>query len=134
MDSEQKLREGDHLNKMVRSQDKTARNFVIVLQLIGRWMNSDPVGSTELLTSIVKRLLSSADVLSFQSVTTQVQRLQDQANSMKILFRFIVGKLPPELSNKILGEITEVLVARAFDHGSGGVYQFTFSHSTSLIS
>ena len=128
VDSEQKARKKIRLYKLVHSKDYTARHFVLALQMISRWMNSDPMGSMELITSIVKRILSSADMPSFQSVTKQVQWLQDQANSMKILFRFIIGKLKsnPEMADQILREIAEVLISHAFDQNSGEVLSVHF--------
>ena len=105
---------------------KSTKKFAVMLQMISFLINKDPTGFAEYMISATERKYSSGDTATFQAISPQVQWLQDQANSMKILFRFILGKLPPDLANQILGEIAEMLVEYAFDLGSGEVLSIYF--------
>ena len=125
-DREQKRKLRDRVHKIVHRNNNEARKFALVLQMVARWMNNDPTGSVQLLTMVVQKLASAGDTVAFQSVATSEQWLQDQANSMKILFRFIMGKLPTDLASQVLTEITEILVEHAFDSDSGGVMSIHF--------
>ena len=125
-DREQKNKLRERVHKIVHTNNTEARKFALVLQMVARWMNNDPRGSVELLTMVVQKLVSAGDTVAFQSVATSEQWLQDEANSMKILFRFIMGKLPTDLATQILVEITEMLVEHAFDSDSGGVMSIHF--------
>ena len=125
-DKEQKRKLRERVDKIVHTNNNEARKFALVLQMVARWMNKDPRGSLELLTAVVQKLVSAGDTVAFQSVATSEQWLQDEANNMKILFRFIMGKLSEDLAAQILVEITEMLVEQAFDSDSGGVMSIHF--------
>ena len=79
-----------------------------------------------MMLSQAERSLSSGETVSIQSVIPQIQWLQDQTNSMKMLFRFIVGKLEGDLISQILGEIAELLVEHAVDSDSGEALPIIF--------
>ena len=99
---------------------------IAVLNMVNAGVNLDPTAFGEMMLSHAERTLASGEIASFQSVIPQIQWLQDQANSMKILFRFIVGKLDGDLVNQILGEIAELLVDRALDSDSGEALPIIF--------
>ena len=125
-DREQKGKLRERVYKIVHTNNNEARKFALVLQMIARWMDNDPRGSVELLTVVVQKLVSAGDTVAFQSVATSEQWLQDEANNMKILFRFIMGRLSKDLATQVLVEITEILVEHAFDSDSGGVMSVHF--------
>ena len=108
------------------NNDKVTRFHTVLLPRINALVNQDPTGFGEFMISQAERSLSSGETVSFQSVIPQIQRLQDQANSMKILFKFIVGKLEGDLVNQILGEIAELLVEHAVDSDSGEALSILF--------
>ena len=91
-------------------------------------MDKNPDEAIEVLSSILLTSISSKVVVSSKAVTKQVQWLQDQANSTKILFRFILGKLTQhrQLAEQILKEIAELLLEYAFDNSSGEVLSIHF--------
>ena len=102
------------------------RKYTAILNIFNDWVNRDPTRFGEIMLSHAERSLSSGETASFQSVIPQIQWLQDQANSMKILFRFIVGKLKGGLVHQILGEIAELLVEHAVDSDSGEALPIIF--------
>ena len=126
-DTEQKEKMQQRTRNLIYS-NTDAKNLALILSLMTIWMKNDPEGAIEVLTSTIQSLLSSAAMISSKSVTQQVQWLQDQANSMKVLFRFIIGKLKsnPEMADQILGEIAEMLVEHAFHPKSGEVMSIHF--------
>ena len=100
--------------------------YTAILNKFSALVNQDPTTFGQKMLSHAERSLSSGETASFQSVIPQIQWLQDQANSMKILFRFIVGKLEGDLVSQILGEIAELLVEHAVDSDSGEALPIIF--------
>ena len=100
--------------------------YTAILNKFSVLVNQDPTTFGQKMLSHAERSLSSGETASFQSVIPQIQWLQDQANSMKIMFRFIVGKLEGDLVSQILGEIAELLVEHAVDSDSGEALPIIF--------
>ena len=91
-------------------------------------VNLDPTGFGEMMLSHAERTIASGEIASFQSVIPQIQWLQDQANSMKILFRFIMWENWMETwSFKFLERSAELLLEHAIDSDSGEVLVRLFS-------
>ena len=136
-DKEQKRKVRDRVYKMVYTNNNEARNFAVVLLMVTYWVNKNPTGSMEVVTMVTQKLMSAGDTVAFQSVATNEQWLQDQANSNKVLLRFIMGTLTEhDLASQILAEISEMLVQHAFDSDSGGVMSVLFmkQYITDLMS
>ena len=128
------LADGEQKKKMIQSAMRVynssfdAHKFTLILWLMVNWMDTDPDEAMEVLLSTMSSIISSTVMVSSKSVTKQVQWLQDQANSTKILFRFILGKLTRhrQLAEDILKEIAELLLDHAFDSCSGEVMSIHF--------
>ncbi len=120
-DLEQKKKTREWFARGNMDTEVTMKNYGVMMVMVCSWMNRNPAGALDLLTGVFQKLLSSGDLITFQAVTENYQWLQEQTNSMKILLRFLMGKLQPhpDLARQILREIAEMLVAHAFHPGSG---------------
>ena len=114
--------------KRVCNSSIHASKYALILWLMINWMEKKPDEAIEVLSSTLLTSMSSTVMISSKAVTRQVQWLQDQANSAKILFRFILGKLTRhrQLAEEILKEIAELLLEHAFDSSSGEVLPIHF--------
>ena len=128
-DSEQKKKMIQRA-KRVYNSPFDARRFALILRLMANWMDIYPDEAMEVLSNTLLNVISSAVMVLSKAVTKQVQWLQDQANSTKILFGFILGKLTMhrDLAEEILKEIAELLLDHAFDSSSGEVLSIHFIH------
>ena len=126
-DREQKKKLTERLNKTLHSSF-VAGKFALELLLMGNWIDKSPDEAIEVMSSTFQSFFSSKAMVSSKVVAKHVQWLQDQVNSTKILFRFILGKLTryPQLADKILKEIAELLLDHAFDSSSGEVLSIHF--------
>ena len=126
-DPAQKKKMTERVNKLYRSRFEASK-FAMLLRLMVNWMDKNPDEAIEILSSTLLSFISSSIMLSSKTVTKQVQWLQDQANSTKILFRFILGKLTRhrQLAEEILKEIAELLLEHALDNRSEEVLSIHF--------
>ena len=126
-DSEQKKKMIKRAKRLYNS-DFEADKFTICLWLMVNWMDKNPDEAIEVLSSTILGMFSSAIALPSKTIKKRVQWLQDQANSTKILFRFILGKLTKhrKLAEEIIMEIAELLVGHAFDSSSGEALSIHF--------
>ena len=117
-DSEEKKKMKERAIRFFHSRFD-AEKCTSILRLIVNWMDIYPDEAMEVLS----RTLLNVVVLS-----KALKWLQDQANSTKILFRFILGKLRGhyQLAEEILKEIVELLLDHAFDSRSGAVLPIRF--------
>ena len=128
------LADQEHRTKMIQRSKRVhqsnfhAGKYAIILFMLLNWMDKNPDEAIEILSSTLLTSISSNVMISSRAVTKQVQWLQDQANSTKILFRFILGKLTMhrQLAEEILKEIAELLLEHAFDSSSGEVLTIHF--------
>ena len=126
-DSEQKKKMIERAERLYNSRFDASK-LALILWLMVNWMDKNPDEAIEVISSTVSSLFSTTVMVSSKAVTKQVQWLQDQANSTKILFRFILGKLTRhrQLAGEILKEIAELLLQHAFDSSSGEVLSIHF--------
>ena len=126
-DSEQKKKMIERAERLYDSRFDASK-LALILWLMVNWMEKNPDEAIEVISSTVLSLFSTTVMVSSKAVTKQVQWLQDQANSTKILFRFILGKLTQhrQLAEQILKEIAELLLDHAFDSSSGEVLSIHF--------
>ena len=130
------LADPEQKKKMIESAKRVyeshfdASKFALEMWLMVNWMDKNPDEAIEVLFSTLQSTIYSTVMVSSKAVTKQVQWLQDQANSTKILFRFILGNLTrhKQLAEEILKEITELLLEHAFDSTSGEVLSIHFIH------
>ena len=131
----------DFLSKLNREQkQKYAEMIIDFLAKDGtnwtyRWGVSDitkrldknPKKFTETMIAITQQIVSSGEQFTLQSVNPELLRLQHQANSMKSLFRFIMGKLRgSDMAVNVLEEIGQLLVTNAVDNNSGHALSVSF--------
>ena len=128
-DSDQRKKMIERSKRLYRSHCQASK-YTLTLFLLSNWMDKNPDEAIEVLSSTLLTSISSTVMVSSKTVTKQVQWLQDQANSTKILFRFILGKLTRhrQLAEQILKEIAELLIEHAFDSSSGEVLSIHFIH------
>ena len=126
-DSEQKKKMKERANRVYNSRFD-AWKFASILWLMVNWMEINPEEAMEVLSSTLLNIISSSVMVLSTAVTKQVQWLQDQANSTKTLFRFILGKLTRhrKFAEEILREIADLLLENAFDSSSGEVLSIHF--------
>ena len=93
------------------------------LQTVTNWIQKDPDMAKEKLKEMAAVFTSNGN-LPTQSVSQDFTHLWDHLGSYKTLFRFIIGKLSPELMQEILLEIAALAVQHSFDEGTGGVLPF----------
>ena len=126
-DREQKKKMIQRAKRLYNSHFEASK-FTICLWLMSNWIDKNPDEAIEVLSSTVLGMFSSAIMLPSKTIKKRVQWLQDQANSTKILFRFILGKLTKhrQLAEEILMEIAELLVGHAFDSSCGEALSFHF--------
>ena len=67
--------------------------------------------------------------LPSQSVSQDFTELWDHIAAYSTLFRFVIGKLPPDLLQGILLEIVMLAVQHSFDESHGGVLPFSLLQS-----
>ena len=110
--------------KRVYDSRLDANKLALILRLMVNWMDKKPDEAWEVMSSTCQNTV----MIPLKAITKQVQWLQDQANSMKILFRFILGKLTRhrELAEEILKEIAELQLEHAFDSSSREVLSIHF--------
>ena len=126
-DKEQKAKMIERAKRLYDSRFEASK-FAMLLWLMVNWMDKNPDEAIEVLSSTLLSMFSSSIMLSSKTVTKQIQWLQDQANSTKILFRFILGKLTRhrQLAEEILREIAELLLEHALDNLSDEVLSIHF--------
>ena len=126
-DSEQKKKMIERAKRLYDSRFEAGK-LAMLSWLMVNWMDKNPDEAIEVISSTVLSMFSSSIMFSSKNVTKQVQWLQDQANSTKILFRFILGKLTRhrEFAEEILKEIAELLLEHALDNSSKEVLSIHF--------
>ena len=126
-DSEQKKKMKERARRVYNCPFR-ARRFALILPLMVHWMDKNPDEAMEILSDTLLNQISSAVMVSSKAATQQVQWLQDQAYSTKILFGFILGKLTRhrQSAEEILWDVAELLLDNAFDRCSGEVLSIHF--------
>ena len=105
-----------------------AQKLATILSLMTTCMQNDQDGAIEVLATTVQSFFSSTTMVSPREATKSAKWLQDQVNSMKILLRFILGKLRAHRTpaEQILKEVAGLLLDHAYDRSSGEVMSFHF--------
>ena len=130
----------EFLSKLNREQKQKYTEMIINFlagdgtSVTYRWVVSDirtrlkkPRRFTQTMMAITQQIVSSGEEFTVQSVNKELLWLQHQANSMKSLFRFIMGKLSgSDMAADVLDEIAELLVTNAVDQDNGQVLSVSF--------
>ena len=126
-DSEQKKKMTQRARNLLDSRFD-AKKLALILSLMTSCMKSDQDGALEVILTTVQSLFSSTTTMSPQEATKRAKWLQDQADSMKILFRFILGKLRTHRTEaeQILADVATLLLDHAYDPHGGEVLSFHF--------
>ena len=126
-DSEQKKKMTQRARNLLDSRFD-AKKLALILSLMTACMKTDQDGALEVILTTVQSLFSSTTTMSPQEATKWAKWLQDQADSMKILFRFILGKLRAHrtAAEQILADVATLLLDHAYDRHSGEVLSFHF--------
>ena len=103
--------------------DAVISTWFLGLQTVTNWIQKDPDMAKEKLKEMAAVFTSNGN-LPTQSVSQDFTHLWDHLGSYKTLFRFIIGKLSPELLQEILLEIALLAVRYSFDESTGGVLPF----------
>ena len=128
----------DFLSKLNREQkhrytemivdflDSDGTEFTYVSDIRER-MNKSPKQFTETMMAITQQIVSSGEQFNLQSVNKELLWFQHQSNSMKGLFRFIMGKLRgSNMARDVLKEIGELLVTNSVDNNNGQALSVSF--------
>ena len=126
-DTEQKKKMTHRARNLLESSFD-AKKLALILSLMTTCMKTDQDGALEVILTTVQSLFSSTTTMSPQEATKWAKWLQDQADSMKILLRFILGKLRANrtAAEEILADVATLLLDHAYDHHSGEVLSFHF--------
>ena len=104
--------------------------LAMILSLMTACMEKDEEGAIEVLWTTVQSLFMPTTTMFPQEAKRWNQWLQDQANSRKTLFRFILGNLRKREhrteAEEVLKDVAELLLDHAFDRQSSEVLSFHF--------
>ena len=104
--------------------DKTDLTYVSDIR---KRVDKNPKQFTETMMAITQKIVSSGEGLTVQSVNKELLWFQHQVNSMKGLFRFIMGNLRgSDMARDVLKEIGELLVTNAVDNNNGQALSVSF--------
>ena len=123
LDRKLKEKYKDMINDLIDSDE----TYFAYVSDIRKRMNKNPQIFTETMMAITQQIVSSGEELTLQSVNKELLWLRHQANSMKGLFRFIMGKLRGSgVDSDVLKEIGELLVTNAIDNNNGQALSVSF--------
>ena len=129
-DSEQKKKLKQRASNLLNN-NFDAKKLAMILSLMTTLktacMKTDQDGAIEVLSTNVESMLSTT-MVSPQEATKSAKWLQDQANSMKILLRFILGKLRAHqtAAEQVLKDVARLLLDHAYHRSSGEVMSLHF--------
>ena len=110
------------------ARDGTNYTYRTAVSDIQTRVGKNPQKFTETMMAITQQIVSSGEQFNLQSVNKELLWFQHQANSMKSLLRFIMGKLGgSNMASDVLEEIgREVVVTNAVDNNNGQALSVSF--------
>ena len=108
---------------LTEHDDQRLFTYFMGVQQVVNWIKDDPDMAKQKLRDMAAVFTAQGN-LPTQSVSQDFTHLWDHLGSYKTLFRFIIGKLSPELMREIILEIAALAVQHSFDKNTGGVLPF----------
>ena len=121
--SEWKAQQKAWVESLTEHDDKIISNYFMGIQQVVTWIRDDADMAKQKLRDMAAVFRAQGN-LPTQSVSQDFIHLWDHLISYKTLFRFIIGKLSPELMQEILLEIAALAVQHSFDENNGAVVPF----------